>query len=198
MALKTFGELPIVFSTKVYLLYLLYSTAWMCCLLHLLKQNCLLKTFLKTLILMTQAPVFPSITNLKLHNISVTPKMAKNFITNLDLSKASGPDCIPVVVLKNCEPELCYILILQILGRFHWWSLYLRMLGKGLQLRTTTLLFFFLWLVKSLKTCTIVQKGVPAPPPPPPFLRHPTLNPVPPPLFLNVCFLSPLFHSTPF
>ena len=29
---------------------------------------------------------------------------------NLDLSKASGPDCIPVVVLKNCEPELCYIL----------------------------------------------------------------------------------------
>ena len=29
---------------------------------------------------------------------------------NLDLSKASGPDCIPVVVLKNCEPELPYIL----------------------------------------------------------------------------------------
>ena len=29
---------------------------------------------------------------------------------NLDLSKASGPDCILVVVLKNCEPELSYIL----------------------------------------------------------------------------------------
>ena len=29
---------------------------------------------------------------------------------NLDLSKASGPDCIPVVLLKNCEPELSYIL----------------------------------------------------------------------------------------
>ena len=29
---------------------------------------------------------------------------------NLDLSKASGPDCTPVVVLKNCEPELSYIL----------------------------------------------------------------------------------------
>ena len=29
---------------------------------------------------------------------------------NLDLSKASGPDRIPVVVLKNCEPELSYIL----------------------------------------------------------------------------------------
>ena len=28
---------------------------------------------------------------------------------NLDLSKASGPDCILVVVLKNCEPELSYI-----------------------------------------------------------------------------------------
>ena len=29
---------------------------------------------------------------------------------NLDLPKASGPDCIPVVVLKNCELELSYIL----------------------------------------------------------------------------------------
>ena len=30
---------------------------------------------------------------------------------NLDLSKASGPDCIPVVVLQNCEPELSYKLV---------------------------------------------------------------------------------------
>ena len=29
---------------------------------------------------------------------------------NLDLSKAYGPDCIPVVILKNCELELSYIL----------------------------------------------------------------------------------------
>ena len=29
---------------------------------------------------------------------------------NLDLSKASGLDCIPVVVLKSCEPEFSYIL----------------------------------------------------------------------------------------
>ena len=35
--------------------------------------------------------------------------MVKKVITNLDSSKASGPDCIPVVVLKNCEPELSYI-----------------------------------------------------------------------------------------
>ena len=55
-------------------------------------------------------PVFSSRTNLKLHNISVTPKMVKKVIMNLDLSKASGPDCILVVVLKNCEPELSYIL----------------------------------------------------------------------------------------
>ena len=36
--------------------------------------------------------------------------MVKKVITNLDSSKASGPDCIPVVVLINCEPELSYIL----------------------------------------------------------------------------------------
>ena len=55
-------------------------------------------------------PVFSCRTNLKLHDISITPKMVKKVIMNLDSSKASGPDCIPVVVLKNCEPELSYIL----------------------------------------------------------------------------------------
>ena len=55
-------------------------------------------------------PVFLSRTNLKLHNISVTSKMVRKVIMNLDLSKASGLDCIPVVVLKNCEWELSYML----------------------------------------------------------------------------------------
>ena len=50
-------------------------------------------------------PVLPSKTNLKLHNIFVTPKMVKEVIMNLNLSKASSPDCIPVVGLMNCEPE---------------------------------------------------------------------------------------------
>ena len=54
-------------------------------------------------------PVFPSRTNLKLH-ISITPTMVKKVITNLNSSKTSGPDFIPVVVLKNCEPEFSYIL----------------------------------------------------------------------------------------
>ena len=36
--------------------------------------------------------------------------MVKKIITNLDSSKASDPDCIPVAVLKNCETELSYIL----------------------------------------------------------------------------------------
>ena len=51
-------------------------------------------------------PTFPSRTNLKLHDISITPKMVKKVITNVDSLKVSGPDCIPVVVLKNCEPDL--------------------------------------------------------------------------------------------
>ena len=34
----------------------------------------------------------------------------KKVITNHDSSKASGPDCIPVVVLNNFEPELSYVL----------------------------------------------------------------------------------------
>ena len=51
---------------------------------------------------------FPFRTSLKLHNISVTPRMVQKIIMNLE--KGSGPDCIPVVVLKNCVPELSYIL----------------------------------------------------------------------------------------
>ena len=54
--------------------------------------------------------IFPSRTNLKLHNTSATPKMVEKVIMNLDLSRASGPDYIPAVILKNCEPELSYIL----------------------------------------------------------------------------------------
>ena len=51
---------------------------------------------------------FPSRFNLNLH-ISVTPMMVKKVIMNLGLSNASGPGCIPAVVLKNCEPERSYI-----------------------------------------------------------------------------------------
>ena len=52
-SLGTFGELLIAFLTKVNLLYLLYSTDRRCCLLHLMKQNYLLKSFPSTQILMT-------------------------------------------------------------------------------------------------------------------------------------------------
>ena len=55
-------------------------------------------------------PFFPSRTNLELHNISVTHKIVKKVIMNNDLSKVSGLDCIPVVVLKNCKPELSFTL----------------------------------------------------------------------------------------
>ena len=99
---------------------------------------------------------------MKLHDISVIHEMVKKFIMNLDLSKASGPDCLPLMVLKNCEPELSYILaepfnkclkescfpdcwkVLSVVSGF-----------KNVEERSTAnkhaLLVFFLWLVKSLK-----------------------------------------------
>ena len=132
LALVTSGELLILFSIKVNLLYLIYSTTWRCCLLHLIKQNYLLKTFLKTLNLMTQVSLY-LFSHLDLTwNCIISPKMVKKVMMNVDLSKASGPDCIPVVVLKNCEPEFSYILaelsvsvlrslVFQIIERFHQW-----------------------------------------------------------------------------
>ena len=52
------GELLIVTLIKVNLLYLIYLTALKYCLLHLIKQNCLLKTFPRTLVLMTQVSFY--------------------------------------------------------------------------------------------------------------------------------------------
>ena len=97
-----------------------------------------------------------------IHNISVTPKIIKKVILNLHSSKASGPDCIPVVVLKNSEPEPSYILaelfnMCLKESRFpDCWKVssvvpVFKNVGKGLLLKTTVLLVFFLWLVKSLK-----------------------------------------------
>ena len=88
--------------------------------------------------------------------------MVKKAIKNLDLLKASDPDCIPVVLLKNCEPELSYILA-ELFNKSLTKSCFpgclkvslvvpvFKKLEKGLQLKTTTMLVLFLWLVKSLK-----------------------------------------------
>ena len=105
--------MPIVFSTKVNLLYFLYSTVQT----ELLssasdKAKLFAENFSKNSSLDDSGislPVFPSATNLKLHNISVTTKMVQRVIMNLDLSKTSCPDFIPVLVSKNCESELSYI-----------------------------------------------------------------------------------------
>ena len=81
---------------------------------------------------------------------------------NLDSSKASGPDCIAVVVLKNCEPKLSSILaeLFNICLKESCFSDYgkvssvvpvFKNVGEGLLLKTTTCLVFFLWLVKSMK-----------------------------------------------
>ena len=110
LALGTFGELLIVFSTKVNCLFngqeVLSSASD--------KAKLFAKNFSKNSNLDDSGislPIFPSRTNLKLYNISITPKMVEKVTKNLDSSKASGPDCVPVVVLKNCELELSYTLV---------------------------------------------------------------------------------------
>ena len=86
---------------------------------------------------------------------------SKKLITDLDSSKAPGFDCIPVVALKNwtwtcihiswCLREFCFLDC----WKSHLWSRNLRMLGRGLLLRTNALLVFFLSIVKSLKNLII-------------------------------------------
>ena len=87
---------------------------------------------------------------LKLHIISLTSKLVKKVIKNFGSSKASDPHCIPVVVLKNCDLELSYILA-ELFNTYlsescfpDCWkvisvSLYLRMLGERSTPKTTVL-----------------------------------------------------------
>ena len=114
-------------------------------------------------------PVFPCRTNLKLHNIFVTPKIVKKVITNIDSSKASDPDFIQVAVLKNCELELSYIPaeLFNICQKEFCFSDCLKVSSvvpvfKNLEERSTAktaaMLVFFLWLVKSLKNDRIVDR----------------------------------------
>ena len=65
-------------------------------------SNFAVRVLLRFAVTLISLPVLPSRTSLKLQNISVTPKMAKKVITNLDWSKVSVSDGIPVEVLKNC------------------------------------------------------------------------------------------------
>ena len=109
MVLWTFGELLI---TDVNLLYILYLTAWRRCFLNLIKQNGLLKTFRRSLILMTWISLYLYLFSFLelIWKCIICPMMIKKTIKNLDLWKVPGPDCFLVMVLKNCEPEISYIL----------------------------------------------------------------------------------------
>ena len=97
---------------------------------------------------------FSSRTKMKLHNIPLSIKLDREVMTNLDYSGVPGLICVPVVVLKKCEPELSYILAqcfdlylkeswFRIFGKSHLWLQYLRIFGTQPQLKITTLLFFF-------------------------------------------------------
>ena len=100
--------------------------------------------------------------NLKLHNILAIPKLLKKVITNHDSSMTFGPNCIPVMVLKNFEPELSYVLaeLINMCLKESCFPDYWEVLSVVPEVenvmerstaRTTVLLVFFLWLVKSLE-----------------------------------------------
>ena len=93
--------------------------------------------------------------------------MVKKVITNLDSSKTSGPDCILVVVLKNCEPELSYVLA-ELFNMCLKESCFpdccsvslvvpiFKNVGERSTANNYSPLDFFLWLVKSLKKIRVL------------------------------------------
>ena len=141
-----------------------------CWLLHLLLLQLFAENFSKDSNLDdidTSLPTFLSRTKLKLHNISVTPKLVKKVITDCDSSKTSSPDSIPVVVLNDLEPEFWYILV-ELFNMFLkescfpdcWKVSFVVPIFKNLRKKSTIknycLVVFFLWLLKSLKNLQII------------------------------------------
>ena len=87
IALGTFGELLIVLNKGKSAIPPLFNTLEVLCSASD-KAKLFAENFSKNFNLDDSGislPVFPSRTNLKLHNISVTPKMVKKVIMNLDL-----------------------------------------------------------------------------------------------------------------
>ena len=82
--------------------------------------------------------------------------------------KACGLDCILMVIPMNCDPDVSYILV-ELFNTClkecfstecfsHIWFIYIKMMKRGLLLRTTTtLLVFFLQIVKYLKNFHIID-----------------------------------------
>ena len=66
-------------------------------------------------------PTFPSRTDASLSIPFISVKQVRRIMKNLDSSKSSGPDGIPVIVLKECSPELAPVLA----------KLFRRCLSKG-------------------------------------------------------------------
>ena len=101
LALGTFGKLLIVFSSKVNLLDLLYSMDQRCCLLHLIKQNCLLKTFPRNLILMTP-------------ELEIPPPFQKSShlgVPKILLERGNCSYTVFEVLLQLCWCYFCYIYV---------------------------------------------------------------------------------------
>ena len=93
--LSTFGKFFIVFLTKMNLLYLLYFNCPIVLPSGSDKETLFAENFSKNSNLNSSGiflPTFAYRTNQKVHNISVTVKLVKKVMINLNLSKVSGPD----------------------------------------------------------------------------------------------------------
>ena len=89
--------------------------------------------------------------------------LVKNVISNLDLLKTSGPNCILVVVLKNCQPQLSYVLddlfnmCLQEFVIPGCWNVSSEVPVLDVyHEKTTTLFVFFVCLVNSFENLQII------------------------------------------
>lgn len=56
-------------------------------------------------------PDFPPLTEHKLCNLTILTQDISKSVKNLDFTKVTGPDKIPVIVLKYLKPELSPILV---------------------------------------------------------------------------------------
>ena len=115
LALVTFGELLIFFSTKVNLQYLLYSTTRRCCCLHLIKQNYFLKTFFLVLVSKNVGERSTAKNNHPVSLLSVVNKVFEKLVNNRIVNNLEKCGHFSQSVYEKIEnlfqfPKLCALI----------------------------------------------------------------------------------------
>ena len=91
---------------RVNLLFPFYAVVLRFCCHHLVRQSCLLRSVMKTVVLKVHVP--PCLPPFQ--KLNPTTKLVIKVVIDYNYSEVCGSDFFPLVVLRNCQSEFIYTL----------------------------------------------------------------------------------------